>query len=811
MNARRPSGQWNWLALTFSALALIASPYWRGARGQLAGKEGDVYSALPFDRITLIDGTVLDIEPVSPRPLPPYDPKKDTSKATDKQAVPREGNIFIDSQKELIARAALARKAQEEQINELTIKPLDREGLYRVRRASVKALAYYEDLLLAEADQYRQRRDFIHAFERLMKVKERAPNWAGLDGSFQRLLFEEGALALQDGDTRRGLRLLRDLHGLKPDYPGLGDVLAKAFRGRVQEAFDRGAFAEGRRVLHDLEALAGDHPALAAERARFIERAEGLADQSKQAEGLERLDLLTEALRVWPKLDVVDRYEAAFKEAPTLDVGVLELPEMRGPWARCPVEDRAARLVYLPLLAADDEDALRGRRADQLLENVEIGEVGRRLTLTLRANASWSDDFGPVLAADVARGLIDRAGPGSPAYQARWAELVSRVAPVDERQVLVEFVRAPLKPAAWLLTRVAPARADRWGLVPQRSGSVPVVGTGAYRPIESAGTETHSYRAREPSTAIQRVREVRFPSPETALAALRRGDITLLEAVPPDQIAPLARDPELSLGRYAAPRLHVIALDGRNPVLRNRSLRRGLSYAIDRATLLEESLFHGPPGPENLPLDGLFDRESYANAPEVKPLPHDPLLARMLVAAARKELGGSPLRLTFEFPALAEARAVAPKLVEAFNAAGIELEVVERTESELETALRAGRRFDLAYRVVTCLEPMTDAGPMICPGYDAPPSADGLGSIASPRTLDLLLDLERATQFPIARGLVIQLDRESRDELPVIPLWQLRHHYAWRKRLKGPAEAAEYLYQGITKWEIDPWIARDSW
>jgi peptide/nickel transport system substrate-binding protein len=58
---------------------------------------------------------------------------------------------------------------------------------------------------------------------------------------------------------------------------------------------------------------------------------------------------------------------------------------------------------------------------------------------------------------------------------------------------------------------------------------------------------------------------------------------------------------------------------------------------------------------------------------------------------------------------------------------------------------------------------------------------------------------------------VIQIDRESRDELPVIPLWQLAEHYAWRTHLKGPGESAAHLYQGIETWEIRPWFARDPW
>ena len=107
------------------------------------------------------------------------------------------------------------------------------------------------------------------------------------------------------------------------------------------------------------------------------------------------------------------------------------------------------------------------------------------------------------------------------------------------------------------------------------------------------------------------------------------------------------------------------------------------------------------------------------------------MLAKMLVAAARKELGGGPIRLKFEYPAISEVRVVVEKLAEAFRIAGLEIVTAELPESRLETELRSGRRFDLAYRVVRCDDPVLDAGPMLCPGYDAPPEADTLASATS--------------------------------------------------------------------------------
>ncbi len=285
---------------------------------------------------------------------------------------------------------------------------------------------------------------------------------------------------------------------------------------------------------------------------------------------------------------------------------------------------------------------------------------------------------------------------------------------------------------------------------------------------------------------IKRIREVRLPAGQSMVGALVRGDVTLIDHVPPDQVARLAASANIKVGSYAQPVIHMIALDGRNQALRNRSLRRALSYAIDRKGLLEDHLLKRAATDKDNVADGVFPKGNYADAPAVKPLEFQPWLAKMLVVAARKELGGQPIKLNFEFPAVPEIAVMARKLADAFRAAGIEIAMVEVLPSRLETELRSGRTFELAYRVLRCDEPVFDAGPLLCPGYEAPPDAGALASTVSPEILQLLLRLERASAWPTARGLVIQIDRESRDELPVIPLWQVADHYALARPLEGP-------------------------
>jgi peptide/nickel transport system substrate-binding protein len=310
---------------------------------------------------------------------------------------------------------------------------------------------------------------------------------------------------------------------------------------------------------------------------------------------------------------------------------------------------------------------------------------------------------------------------------------------------------------------------------------------------------------------IRRIKELRYPTPNQALAAMIRGDVTMIEHVPPDRVPALSKMADFQLRVRVNPVLHRIAIDGRNQLLRNRTFRRGLSYGIDRKTLFEDTLLRRPPDEVNCLSTGPFAKGTYADPPGLKPFDYDPMLAKMLIAAARKEMGAGPIKLRFEYPSTPEAQAVVPKIAEGWRKLDLEVETIERSESELEQGLRSGRRFDLAYRASTASEPIWEAGPMLCPPYDAAPSASGLEAVASARILELLLRLERAPEVPTATGVVVTIARDSHDELPVLPLWQLQDHFAWRKRLKGPAESSQNLYQGIESWEIEPWFARDPW
>ncbi len=788
---------WGW------AIEPATVPQIPGTKPAAGGDEPpplELLQQVPFDRLTLIDSSVWEIEPISPRPLPAYDPSQQKKKA--KSA---EGEEEKDESDEVVIH--LMQGDQRD---------------YKVRRASIKSIEYFEDMLVAEANRLILARNYPKAFEYLLAVQARNPNWKGLQDNVDKLLFEEGSFALAGNERDRGLRLLRELHARRSDYEGLRGLLITASGTRVGEALDKGQYAYGRQLLHELSLIDADHQIVRDLRERYRLRAEDSAGRAAGAAPGERVDRLTEALRIWPTVaDVAPKYEAEFRSMPTLEVGVLDLPRPVAPWVRSAASARVGPLLYLPILVDDSEEAQVGQRPGQLAAELRLADLGRTMDLTLRKGIIWSDGSRQLTSLDVVRAMADRAQPRSPSYNARWADLLARIETLDSERVTIRLSRIPLDPATWLVMNVGPAHAAWDGRVSTPEGRFPVGDgpfvfasqddrTALYRAADRS-QESEATKAIVPVPKIARIREVRFSNAGDAMGALERGDISLLEHVPADRVPGMTALSDVAVGRMRLAGVHMLAIDGRNPALKSRELRRALSYAIDRKSILEETVIKRPIDDYNRPADGAFAIDSSANAPDVAPLEFDPLKARMLLNGVRKEMAAPKFQFTLEYPAIPEAQLAAPRIAEMLRNVGFGIDLIERSPTELEEALRSGRRFDLAYRVGYSDQPVREVGTLLCPGYDAPTASDGLGALASPRILQLLLQLEHAPEWNTARELVTQIDRETRDEFPIIPLWQLADHFAFRSRLTGPNPVADHLYQGIERWEIAPWYAKDPW
>ena len=305
---------------------------------------------------------------------------------------------------------------------------------FKVKRASIKKIEYFEDMLLEECDRLVALHDYTRAFECCLRVETRNPGWNGLFDRVNRVLFAEGSKALIDGDGERGLRLLRELLGRKRDYPGLLDQIGEAYSKRIERAISLGPLPAGAaRAARARRARARAYSGEAD--ARSVHQQGDGPRQGVRVSAASRA--ARRARRGAAHLADARGSRAALQEGVQRRTDARSGGERRG-FSAGPVGSHAGRPADQPAAvsrrswSSDDDDARQGKKPGQLAAGIESSDLGRRLVLKIRPGFHWSDGSRPVSAIDVGRDLIDRTDPHSLRYDARWADLLDRVEVADE-------------------------------------------------------------------------------------------------------------------------------------------------------------------------------------------------------------------------------------------------------------------------------------------------------------------------------------------------------------------------------------------
>ncbi len=272
---------------------------------------------------------------------------------------------------------------------------------------------------------------------------------------------------------------------------------------------------------------------------------------------------------------------------------------------------------------------------------MKVDETGRKISVQLRRDLRFSAQGTTLSGYDVARRLLVMADPAAAAYRPDWARIFDAVAVRDGYEVEIDLRQGHICPQALLQTPLLPYTAS---YAPQAE-RVPL--GGPYVPAEAAAAETtylpnpryFAAVATQPQEIVQR----RFADAAAAAAALRRGQIDVVDRLAPWQVKSLAADADLVVQSYALPRLHCLIPNLRRPLTASRTFRRALACGLDRPAILAELLW-GDRRPGCMVLHGPFpqgdsaeDPLGYAADPELKPWPYDPRLALALAEAGRRE------------------------------------------------------------------------------------------------------------------------------------------------------------------------------
>jgi peptide/nickel transport system substrate-binding protein len=250
--------------------------------------------------------------------------------------------------------------------------------------------------------------------------------------------------------------------------------------------------------------------------------------------------------------------------------------------------------------------------------------------------------------------------------------LVDQVEARDDLTV-VFHLKEPFATLLWNLTDGA------IGIVP--SGTLDEVsqhpiGSGPFRFV-SAEPDKEVVIERNPeywggAARIERVRFAVVPDINTRALELRKGSADIvMNALTPDMVVTLEREPALEVLRGPGTILQYMAFNFRDPLLKDVRVRQALAYAIDRGPILEY-LWHG----FAQPADSILPPESWAYTNAVRTYHHDPQRARdILDEAGYRPVNGVRFHLTMKTSTDENTRLMVAVLQQQLREVGIQLDI----------------------------------------------------------------------------------------------------------------------------------------
>lgn len=309
-------------------------------------------------------------------------------------------------------------------------------------------------------------------------------------------------------------------------------------------------------------------------------------------------------------------------EGGTLTEGVVGSPRFINPVLAITRADHdLVALTYSGLMKLTPAGDLE----NDLAESLTISDDGRVYNIILRQDARFHDGIS-VTADDVAFtiGLIQNPELKSP-LRGNWSGVTVEVIGPYELNLVLENPYTPFKDN--LTVGILPRHI--WSSLteeelPFSQHNIEPVGSGPYyikavKRNEAGLVSEYDLRAADnygPEPHIDRI-IVRFYQNEQAVAdALHNDEITATAALSEESLSAVDSDRHYLVSE-TLPRIFAIFLNqNRNPVLRDLSVRRALSTALDRRTLIEAAVGgYGEPALSPLPA-GLNEEEPEELAPE---------------------------------------------------------------------------------------------------------------------------------------------------------------------------------------------------
>jgi peptide/nickel transport system substrate-binding protein len=327
------------------------------------------------------------------------------------------------------------------------------------------------------------------------------------------------------------------------------------------------------------------------------------------------------------------------------------------------------------------------------------------------------------------------------------------------------------------------------GIVPYGSGDEMTrhpVGSGPFKFV-SAETDkevilqrNETYWGQTPHLA--RVRFAVVPDATTQALELRKGsaDLTINSPMPPDTVLTLERDPSIVVQRGPGTRLAYLALNLRDPLLKDVRVRQAIAYALDRRPMIEY-LWRG----QAQPAHSVLPRQSWAYYEDARRYDYDPGKARQLLdAAGYPAVNGVRFHVTMKTSTDENTRLMVAVMQQQLREVGIALDIRTFEFATFFSDVTHGAFQLYGLRWIGGNED-PDIFEYAFHSSKFPPNGANRGFYSNAR-LDTLIDrARRETGQNVRKQLYAEVQKILADDLPYINLWFLDNVLVHTKRVRN--------------------------
>jgi peptide/nickel transport system substrate-binding protein len=326
------------------------------------------------------------------------------------------------------------------------------------------------------------------------------------------------------------------------------------------------------------------------------------------------------------------------------------------------------------------------------------------------------------------------------------------------------------------------------GIVPYGSGdemSRQPIGSGAFRFVSAEQDKEVILERNDdywgPKPHLARVRFMVVPDSTTRALELRKGSADIVNnALTPDTVLTLEKDPRLEVQRRPGTVLNYFAFNLRDPILRDVRVRQAMAYAIDRQPMIDY-LWRGFAEPAY----SVLPTQSWAYNGDIPRYKHDPQRANQILdAAGYPRVNGIRFHLTMKTSTEETTRLFTAVLQQQLRDVGIALDIRTFEFATFFADVTSGAYQVYSLRWIGGNED-PDIFEYVFHSSKFSPHGANRGFYANPR-VDALIDQGRTElDQNVRRQIYFEIQQILAEDLPYINLWYLDNVLVHSRRVKN--------------------------